>query len=194
MTRWILSCTLGEAIGIALVATAYAAADRGLVPAAPAILAAGACEGLALGLAQALLLRRVGICAGCWVTMTMTGALLGYGLTLLGGPPASDAPDPPLALILAGGAALGAVMGVLMGALQSLPGRPAIRPRSWILRSALGWALAMPPIFLAATAVPAGAPLALIALAGCLSGAVAGALLGLATAPALPLALTRPPL
>ena len=78
-TRWIASCTVGEAIGIAGVATAYAAADRGLVPITPAVLGAGAWEGLVLGLAQGLVLRRAGVSLPAWVAATVAAAVLGYG-------------------------------------------------------------------------------------------------------------------
>ena len=50
--RWIVFCLLGEALGIAAVATAYAAVDRGLLsPASSWIIGAGAWEGLCLGAA-----------------------------------------------------------------------------------------------------------------------------------------------
>jgi hypothetical protein len=186
--RWILHCTVGEAAGIAGVALAYAASDRGLAPLVPAVLAAGAWEGFCLGLAQALVLRRAGVGAGHWVLATMLAAALGYGLSLLGGAGSGGAegPEPPLALMLLAAAGLGAVMGVMMGAVQWAAARLFLEPRSWIWRNALGWALAMPAIFAGATSVSADWPLPAIALAGAVSGGAAGALLALVTAPALP--------
>ena len=187
-TRWLLHCTIGEAAGIALVAVAYASADRGLAPLVPAVLAAGAWEGLCLGLAQALVLGRAGVGASHWVLATLLAATLGYGLSLLGGAGAGGAagPEPPLALTLAAAAGLGAVMGVMMGAIQWTAARLFLEPRAWIWRNAAGWALAMPAIFAGSASVGPDWPLPAIALAGAVSGAVAGALLGLLTAPALP--------
>ncbi|MDH3263197.1 MAG: hypothetical protein OEM24_04295 [Paracoccaceae bacterium] len=190
-TRWLLHCSLGEAAGIALVAVAYAAADRGLAPLVPAVLAAGAWEGLCLGLAQAMVLRRAGVGATHWVLATVFAATLGYGLSLVGGAGAGGAegPGPPLALMLAAAAGLGAAMGVMMGAIQWTAARLFLHPRRWIWRNAAGWALAMPAIFAGSASVSADWSLPAIALTGAVSGAVAGAALGLLTGPALP----RPP-
>ena len=188
MRRWILHCTLAEAIGIAAVALAYALVDRGMAP-APAILAGGAIEGFALGLAQAIILRRAGICPGCWVTMTMAAAILGYGVSLLAAPETDQGAEPPLVVTLGLAAGLGAAMGAVIGALQALPGRVALHPTTWIWRNTIGWAAAMPCVFLAATSVSQATPLPVIAIVGLLGGAVAGAIVAFVTAPALPLAL-----
>jgi hypothetical protein len=186
--RWLLHCSLGEAAGIALVALAYAAADRGLIQLVPAVLAAGAWEGLCLGLAQALVLSRAGVGAVHWVLATLIAATLGYALSLLGGAGAGgdEGPGPPLALTLAAAALLGAVMGLMMGTIQWTAARLFLEPRRWIWRNAAGWALAMPAIFAGSASVGSDWPLAAIALTGAVSGGVAGALLGLLTAPALP--------
>ncbi len=186
--RWLLHCSFGEAAGIAVVALAYAAADRGLVALVPAVLVAGAWEGLCLGIAQALLLSRAGVGVVHWVLATLLAATLGYGLSLLGGAGAGSAegPEPSLALMLAAAALLGAVMGLMMGAIQWTAARLFLEPRPWIWRNAAGWALAMPAIFAGSASVGSDWPLAAIALTGAVSGGVAGALLGLLTAPALP--------
>jgi hypothetical protein len=188
--RWIAATALGEAAGIALVAVAYAAVDRGLAPPMPAILVAGACEGLCLGLAQALVLRRAGVCGGCWMLATAAAAAVGYGLSLIGGAggPGGDGAGaaPPVALALGAAAGVGAVMGVIMGAVQWNAARRQLAAAAWIARSALGWALAMPAIFLGAATVGEDWPLAAVSAAGAASGGIAGGLLGLATAPALP--------
>lgn len=186
---WILACTFGEAAGIAVVALAYAAVERGAAAGPPAILAAGLWEGLTLGMAQALVLRRAGVCAGCWTLATVLAAVAGYGASLLGGAGQFGGPDdaaPPLAQILAGTAAAGAVMGLLFGALQGFAGRGIVAFRPWVGRNALGWALALPVIMAGATLVPAGLGTAALALIGAACGAGAGLILGLLTAPALP--------
>jgi len=187
---WILACMLGEAMGIAVVAAAYAAVERGLLaPAAIWIVAAGAWEGLCLGGAQALVLRTVGVRPGRWVALTVAGAVLGYGLSLAGGtggegsgPPGEE---PPLWMMAVLGAGLGAVMGVLMGAVQSsgLGGRVTVR--AWVAANAIGWAPAMAAIMVAAATAEASQPLVGIALLGAVSGAVAGLSVGIATAFAL---------
>ena len=185
---WVLACALGEALGIAAVATAYSAVDRGiLAPAAPWILSAGAWEGLCLGAAQALILREVGVRPGVWIGLTVLAAVAGYGLSLLGGAGgAGSGSPPPLAMLLGLGAAMGAVMGALMGALQWAGARDRLSALSWIGANALGWAPAMATIMIAATAVPASWPLYCIALIGSASGAVAGLAVGSATMLALP--------
>jgi hypothetical protein len=186
---WILGCTAGEAAGIALVGTAYAAVSRGLAPDA-VIVAAGAGEGLCLGTAQALLLRRAGIALLPWVATTVAVAALGYAGSLAftpGGPDTGPpAPDPPLALLIAGAAAIGAALGVLMGLAQALTARGALVPGRWAVVNALGWMPAMVAIFLPATFIAPTASLAQVALIGSLAGAVAGLCLGLVTATALP--------
>ena len=84
--RWIVACVLGEALGIAAVATTYAAIDRGLLqPGAMWILAAGAWEGLCLGGAQALILKSIGVRPWLWIALTVLGAVVGYALSLFGG-------------------------------------------------------------------------------------------------------------
>ena len=193
--RWTLACCLGEAAGIAVVALAYAMVSRGLVPPVPAILAAGAWEGLALGLAQGWVLARAGVCTPCWALATAAVATLGYGLSLAAGAGAgpADAAPPPLALALAGAAALGAVLGALMGAAQWNTARGRLPFRRWTAASAAGWAAALPAIFAGAALVPDTAPLWQVAAIGALSGAAAGALLGALTAPALPRPLLPTP-
>ena len=89
--RWVAACTLAEALGITVVSVTYAALDRNLIaPAAPWILLAGAWEGLCLGSAQAFFLRRLRINPALWIGLTIAGAIVGYGLSLLGGAGAED--------------------------------------------------------------------------------------------------------
>lgn len=187
--RWLIACGLGEAAGIALVATTYAAIDRGYVAAIPLpILAAGAWEGLCLGCAQALVLRRVGIVPSRWIGLTVAGAVVGYGLSFLGGAGqgSGGGPEPSLAIITLLGAAMGVLMGALMGGLQAFAGHGHLRARRWILASMAGWAPAMAAIMLGAGSVDSSFALGEITLAGAASGAVAGLALGFVTGLALP--------
>lgn len=186
---WIMACTAGESAGIALVATVYAALDRGLLAhAALPVLAAGAWEGLCLGGAQALALRRVGVAVSPWIGLTMLGAVIGYGLSLLGGAGSggADTPEPPFWLVILLGVAMGLGMGAVMGGLQWLAARHVLRASRWILASMGGWAAAMAVIMAGASTAQATWPLGLIAVAGAVSGGIAGALLGLITGLALP--------
>ena len=190
MALWIIACSIGEAVGIALVATVYAALDRGLLASAWVwILLAGTWEGLWLGGAQALVLRRFAIRPVRWIGLTVLGAALGYALSLLGGAGQQGeaaASEPGTLLMLALGAGLGIVMGTLMGALQWLAARNRLAPGRWIAANAVGWAPAMAVIIWAAGAVPEGASLPVIALTGAVAGAAAGFCVGSATALVLP--------
>jgi len=180
---------LGEAAGIAVVATTYAAVDRGLLAGgALPILAAGAWEGACLGCAQAFVLRRFHVAASRWIGLTLAGAVLGYGLSLLGGAGQGGEAqaEPSLAMMALLGAGLGIVMGAIMGALQALAGRGQLQARRWIAASMAGWAPAMAALMLGAGSVDASFSLAGIALAGAVSGAVAGLALGAITGFALP--------
>lgn len=187
---WILACTLAEAVGIAGVAVLFAGASRGVLPSAPAILGAGVWEGLCLGLAQALVLRRSGLPVLPWVIVTMIIAVAGYSASLAfgaGGPdPAQPLPDPPLLLLIAGAATMGAGMGVLMGAAQGMIARGILSLAGWVRGNALGWTPAMVAIFLPATLIGADWTLGKVAIAGAASGALAGASLGFATSFFLP--------
>jgi hypothetical protein len=188
MGRWITACALSEALGIAVVATTYAAIDRGqLAPAAPWILGAGAWEGLCLGAAQALILRGLGVRPLVWIALTVLAAAAGYGLSLLGGAGgAGQGSEPALAVLVGLGAAMGVVMGALMGAIQWVGARGKLVFLRWIGSNALGWAPAMAVIMIAATSVQGSWPLYCITLAGGGAGAIAGLLVGAATMLALP--------
>jgi hypothetical protein len=186
---WVLGCAAGEAGGIALVGAAYGAVSRGLLS-DPAIVAAGAWEGLCLGTAQALILRRLGVAALPWIAATVAAATLGYAGSLAftpGGPDTGPPPpDPPVWLLVGGAAGIGAGLGVLMGLAQGLTARGVLSLGRWVLANAMGWMPAMVAIFLPATWIAPTATLAEVALVGVLSGAMAGLCLGLVTATALP--------
>jgi hypothetical protein len=185
---WMARLGTAEAAGIAVVATTYAAIDRGLVAhEAAAVLLAGGIEGLCLGAAQARVLRRLGARAGLWVALTVLGAGLGYGLSLLGrtGAPEEAGPEPGLWLMALAGAGIGIGMGAVMGAVQA-PALPrGIRPWRWIGANVVGWTPAMAVIMLAASLAQRSWPLGAVAGLGAVSGALAGGCVALATWPAL---------
>ena len=187
---WVIACMFGEALGIAAVATTYAAIDRQLLqPEVTWILAAGAWEGLCLGVAQALTLRELGVRPLLWVLLTVLGALGGYGLSLLGNAGADGAAgdrEPTVLVLLGLGAAMGVAMGMLMGFVQWVAARNTLALFPWVGANAVGWAPAMATIMLTATSVDGAWPLLAIALTGAAAGAVAGLFVGLATSFALP--------
>jgi hypothetical protein len=187
--RWIIACMLGESLGIAGVATIYAAIDRGLLQReAVWILLAGGWEGLCLGGAQAMILRGLGVRPWRWTALTVLGALAGYALSLLGGAGAQgagDAGEPSAALLLGLGAAMGVLMGMLLGIVQWSGARQTIALLPWVGANAVGWAPAMAVIMVAATSVDRSWPLLIIALVGAAAGAIAGLFVGAATSLAL---------
>lgn len=190
LIRWCLACLVGEALGIAIVATAYAALDRGvLTDTTNVILTAGAWEGLALGTAQAFVLRRLGVDPFSWIVLTVAGAVTGYGLSIIGGAGSGEespgAAEPALWLMALLGAGLGVVMGLLMGGLQGLAFRGIVTIRRWALANAVGWAPAMAVIIIAAGLPGYAWPLPAVALLGTASGAIAGLCVGAVTALAL---------
>ncbi len=181
---WIAANALGEAIGIAVVATIYAALERGVVHGeVPWILAAGAWEGLCLGIAQSLMLRRLGINALHWTGMTIIAATAGYGLSLAGGAGggAEAVAEPGLLLIVVMGAGLGLFMGLMMGAAQWLAAPRRLSILRWCLANGLGWMPAMVAIMVAATSAGAGSSLLFVALTGLAAGSVAGGFVGIFT-------------
>ncbi len=185
LSRWSLACLVGEALGIAVVSTAFAAIDRGLVgQSTTTILAAGAWEGMALGTAQALVLYRIGIDRLSWIAFTIAGAVAGYGLSILGGAGSggSSGPEPALWLMALLGAGLGIAMGLLMGALQGIAFKGTISIGRWALANAVGWAPAMAIIIIAAGLPDYDWELPYIAMLGAAAGALAGLCVGLVTA------------
>tara|TARA_R110000744_G_scaffold18190_1_gene49006 strand:- start:206 stop:790 length:585 start_codon:yes stop_codon:yes gene_type:complete len=187
MTRWLLACLIGEAAGMAGVALAYAALDRGLLEMSVWILAGGAWEGLCLGTSQAWVLGPRGVRRSGWILMTVLAAVLGYSGSLAGSAAGGgEGSEPSVILIVGFGVTLGIVMGVLMGAFQWISARTLIRAKSWLLANAIGWALAMPVIMLAASTAGADWRLEEVGLLGAASGGLAGLLLGVSTFRALP--------
>lgn len=184
---YVAAVAAGEGLGIAGVALAYAASGRGYLPEVPAILSAGAWEGLCLGTAQAL--AATGLPRFRFVAATISIAVLGYAgsLGFGAGGDGTEGPEPALALLIAFAALLGVFLGLLMGALQSVVSRGRLPFARWTLRTALGWTIAMPAIFAGSALVTAEMSLAAVSLTGLAAGAVAGAAIGLATA-----AIARP--
>ena len=181
---WIMSCVVGEAIG--MTASASAAHASGALPAYAAlalVVVGGLIEGTALGVLQgAWLARRFpGLSHLGWIVATVLIAGLGWALAsapaALGDPDGGE-PDPVVIVVMAAG--LGLAMGALLGAGQALVLRHHVRhPWRWIGISAVAWAPAMVVIFAGATVPDASWPTAAVIVLGALTGVVAGAILGL---------------
>lgn len=182
--RWVVACAVGEALGIAVVGTAYAAIDRGLLSTAPGwIIFAGAWEGFCLGGAQAIVLRQLGASPLYWIVLTVAAAVIGYTLSLAGGAGGADsnAAEPSALMLALLGAGFGVVMGLLMGAIQWLAAPVAFPFWLWLVANAIGWGPAMAVIMIAATSADRTWPLYAITAMGAASGAIAGLSVGVAT-------------
>lgn len=193
MTSWLRACTLAEAVGITAAAGAARVATwvtetRHASPgwALVVVVAGGLVEGAALGVLQARALRgRVGASAARrWALATVLVAGLSWAgasapATLSGD---SAGTSPPLWLVLGGAAMLGALTGAVLGDTQATAVRVASPARArWVRSSTLGWAAAMPVIFLGASLPDASWPSLPVVALGTATGTVAGAVLGLLT-------------
>ncbi|WP_304452991.1 hypothetical protein [Nocardiopsis sp. YSL2] len=188
---WVLLCAGAEAVGMtaAVGAVVVSQALVGEPAGAPGVagvvglvLAGGLVEGLVLGSAQALGLRRwLPGTAVPWIVATVVVAGLGWAAgslpSVLSDTEGMTEPAVPVVVGLA--ASLGALMGAALGAAQALVLRRRVaHPWRWVGASALAWAGAMPVIFLGASAAPAEWPAPVLLLLGMGTGTMAGAVLG----------------
>lgn len=200
--RWVLANAVGELIGLGaaavlgvLLAQAVEAtfgAFAGLALAGVFILL-GTFEGVVVGVAQWLVLRRPfpALRWQAWLLASAVGAFVAWTLGMLpstlmgaatgdGGPPAPDI-DGPLMYALAAG--MGAVLGPVLGVPQWLVlRRHAPRAGWWVLANVVAWAAGMPVVFIGAGAAPSGGLLGIVVtglLTATAAGAVVGALHGL---------------
>ena len=204
-TRWILSCAAGEVMGFTA-AAAIAVGTRVMlgephdVATAAVVVAAavagGVVEGLAVGLLQWRVLRLVvpAIRARAWVgaTVAVTSLLWFLAMVLVtivalvgsGSTPQAEAADvgPPLVLGVGAGIAGGALAGAAFGFAQWLVLRRHAGPtRGWIGANALGWAVALGWIMIAATSPTPATALPVVVAGGALGGLAAGISVGIAT-------------
>lgn len=191
--RWIGACMLAEAVGVAVAAVTsantarWASADSvGLAVAA--VLLAGCVEGLLLGTLTGRVLWRTypGFPIGRWMAATTLAVGVAWGLGLVPSTLAGVGPDPGVDpspwVVLGGGAAMGAVFGPLIGAAQLWAlGDHEARPSSWMMRNAVGWALAMPLIMASASWVPGTWTPGAVAGLAFVTGGLAGVFVGGAT-------------
>lgn len=197
---WTLACVAGEVVGIGIAGLAAGVLLSTIGEPVTAVerwgafgllVGAGALEGLALGGFQWRVLRRAfpAIRARQWVGVTVVVAVGGWVLGML--PSTLSAPaasggepfDPPLALVALGAIAGGAAAGLVFGAAQwTVLRHHTPEARRWIGANALGWALGIGWIYVAASLPPEGsAPLAVAAFGiagGLLSGLSMGGVTG----------------
>ena len=196
---WVLACATAEAFGMAASAgAARAAGATGTTTGFVLVVAGGLVEGTALGALQATVIRtRLGVSRPTWIVATVVVAGLGWAAASAPAALSGDSGGSPPALgwILAGAVALGSAMGAVLGVAQAAVLRRAgVRhPWRWVTANATGWAVAMPVIFTGATTAGASWPWPVVVGYGAITGALAGAALGLVTGAFLP-TLDGPPL
>jgi hypothetical protein len=207
LLRWTGLCTLAETVGM----TAAAAAAKGthmlvgepsdtseVALALGLAVAGGLVEGVALGTAQSAglsvwlgtrgragwLLATVAVAGLGWAAASTPAVLAGEGGT-----------EPPLPLMLAGALGIGLVMGAALGAAQAIVLRHRVpHPWRWVGANMAAWAVAMPIIFVGASTPASGWALPAVLGWGALTGAVAGAALGLVSGRFLPSLARQDPL
>ena len=203
-SRWVAANALGEVVGLggsALIGLALfptLGEGAGLFPAlavaAVAIAAGTAVEGLAVGTAQWLVLRRSlpGIGWATWAGATAAGAGVAWTLGMLPSTLLSinqeagqaQVAEPSALVVYALAFGMGLALGPVLGFAQWLVLRRHVAGAGlWMPANALAWAFGMVLIFAGVSAVfdrggPVGIALAILSLA--LAGAVVGGIHGLA--------------
>lgn len=191
--RWTLACMAGETLGITVAAGSMALLT--LVAAPPALLvggmvAAGVIEGSALALFQHHVLRErlPTLPRRAWLTATVLVAALGWlggALATLGAPAGAGA-APSDGVMMGLGLLAGAGLGAILGGAQAVVLRRYSRGAGlWVAANAVGWAVGLAWLMLAASLPTTQSGLPEILLAGLLGGALAGLIVGAATAPVL---------
>ncbi|MET0309072.1 MAG: hypothetical protein ABW023_10240 [Sphingomonas sp.] len=196
-TRWIEACAAGELLGIASAALWWVTCDRfdphpdGLTAQILMLIAkggSGVIQGIVLGYLQGWALRRPypRLIAGRWVMVTTVTATLGWTLaawlSIFG---LENGPQTPVLNLLQTAltaAVFGVVTGLVFGSAQALVLRGvAHRSHWWIVANAIGWGLALPCIYIAASVGSAQPGSLEIAFRGLVGGVASGVVLGLVT-------------
>jgi hypothetical protein len=194
---------LGELVGLGVAAAAgfvlmqlFEASFGALASLAGAgvMIVLGTFEGLVVGLAQWLALRRPfpTMSRRTWVLASAVGAFVAWTLGMIPstlidfGADAGAAPPAEMSdtLMYTLAAAMGAVLGPILGVPQWLALRRHVRHAAWwVPANAAAWALGMPVVFIGASSAPTGGLPGLVATGGltaAAAGAVVGAIHGLA--------------
>lgn len=195
---WVLSCGIGEFLGMGIAGTTMFLVNRwlGTAPdddarmlALSIMLLAGVAEGGLIGYFQWRVLRKLlpGMTAKSWIGITILAAVVGWGMGMMPAglieQSATEATPEPLGWqMLLGGIGMGLVLGALFGLFQNMVLKHFVANQwQWTLYNALGWAVAMGWIFLAATSVGPEWPVAAVIATATVAGGLAGISLGLIT-------------
>jgi hypothetical protein len=202
--QWVLANAWGEAaglgaaglVGVAIVALMGENPGAVLtVLASLVLIAAGTFEGAVVGFAQWRVLRKplASIARTDWILATALGAFIAWSLgmlpstimSLFASPDSAGGADNTMAqisdamqLMLAAG--LGAILGPILALVQYRVLRAHLKRSGWwIPANAVAWMLGMPMIFIAAGGIAgSGVEPVVVALAGIVTAAVAGAIVG----------------
>ena len=159
---------------------------------APLTLLAGACEGLAVGLAQALVLERVlpNLSVRAWTVVTAAGAVIAYALAAIWNLMLDATNGVFTAGVIVVGIFVGLGFMLTMGTAQWLVLRLHL-PRAgwWIPANALAWPAGVALPFITLGLVPDGSPLIFNIIAGIVGGVLMGFVVGALTGGALVLLL-----
>lgn len=205
--RWVLANTGAELVGLGgsglVMLGFFTLSDRAetvgtiLLQALAAILLGTLLEGVVVGVAQWLVLRRAlpRMPWREWVIATSVGAGIAWlfgmipstiiGISQLLAPPTVPEPvaEPAQSTMLLGAAALGFLLGPVLGFGQYLSlGRYVKKAGWWILANAVAWAVSMTIVFAGVGAVPdegtTWRTIAILAFSTASAGAAAGAIHG----------------
>jgi hypothetical protein len=196
--QWTLANVVGEVLGlglagvVAIVMVLTIGEPETVLAAlmmAGVMIAAGTLEGVIVGFAQWLVLRRRirRMSRREWITATAIGAFAAWVIgmapsTLMALNQSAGSSQPPEirdAVKYALAAVMGAALGMILGAPQwRVLRRYASGASLWIWANAAAWAVGMPVVFIGAGASPAGASALSVALTVVVTIAAAGASVG----------------
>jgi hypothetical protein len=197
--QWVLAMMVGELVGFvppAVMGAALASAGAPDAMLVAGLTAAGCLEGLAIGAAQAAILRRhaAPVDGRAWVAVTSAAAGFAWLVGIGGGALLGAGVLPPaVLLVLLVPAWTAGLLG--MGAGQWLVLRRAV-PRSgrWVPVTAGAWVAGVALPVAALSAAPNDWPLAAHVVIGVLAAVAMGATVGALTAPTLERLLRQPSL
>lgn len=195
--NWIIANVIGEIVGFGLAgAVMIGVADlmvleQGQIQLAPllvAVVAMGALEGTAVGLAQFAVLGRTfpSLTRTAWLVATIAGGIVAWGCGMAIGQLAGDLFASDTDMPIVGAVVIGAIAGAILAGPQWLALRRAhIDAPLWIPAHAFGWSVGMVVAFAGVGALPSSAALmfTMIAMAG--TGLGMGALVAAVTGIAL---------
>jgi len=196
--RWVLANAIGEVVGLgasAVVGVGLAWTIEktmgafGSLAMAGVMILVGTLEGIVVGIAQWLVLRRPiqNMSWRAWVLATAIGAFVAWTLGMIPSTlmatnaDAAAAPPPEMSNVVMHGLAalMGAVLGPILGLPQWLVLRRHVQKAGWwVLANAAAWALGMPVVFVGASSVPPGGFGLGVVVVGIVTGASAGAVVG----------------